>query len=445
MSRTAPFTTESDVKHILPGAVIGILGGGPAGRSIALVARKLGYRVRVLDADPSCLVGSIAERSVVAPIADAEAAAGALGGCDVVTASVEHVPMASFAAIQQAGVPIRPSPHLVGVAQDRVLERDWLAARGIPLVPWRSVSTLEESFAAFFEIGGPCLLKSAMRRPNAPRLRLVSTVSELVSAWYELGGGRCAIERLVTIDRELCVVVARSPDGTVASYRPAESSRKWQSGTPRLEWSVLPAGGPEQHASKARRLATSVAERLSVEGLLAVEMFLLSDGRMVVNELVPCPHPTFVAAEHAYATGQYEQLVRAICGLPLGSTSVIRPVAVAPIFGDSWCDGTVTRIGAAIGTPGVSIHADVVVAPSADQYVGHLAASASTPELAVGRVMHASARLAGLETDSQPTPEPEETAKAARIGLYEQWRRMQRRADSRAAPVRPAGDRHASR
>ncbi len=412
--------------YLLPGSVIGILGGGPVGRSIALAARELGYRVRVLDSDPSCAVGSIAERSVFAPIEDAAAAAEALRGCDVVTSSVEHVPIDTYTAIMRAGVPVRPAPALVAVAQDRVLERDWLEARGIPLVPWRAVTTFSKAVTAFAEMRGPCVLKPALRRGQAVGVRRVETVEELAAAWNEFGRVHCAMEQTVEIDSELSVVVARSTDGSVATYRPAESRRAWCDGTPRLLWSVLPAGGPAQHSQKTRRLATSVAERLGVEGLLAVEMFLLTDGRLVVNEIVPCPHPTYVAAERACATGQYEQLIRAICGLPLGATAVVHPVAVAPIYGDSWSAGAPSRIDSAIRMPGVTIHLDGVVAPAPSQRVGHLVASGDSPELAIGRVMHAASRLAGLESPPPLTVDSVEVVRASRAQLYDEWRKATR-------------------
>jgi 5-(carboxyamino)imidazole ribonucleotide synthase len=158
---------------------------------------------------------------------------------------------------------------------------------------------------------------------------------------------------------------------------------------------VLPDGGPPPHAEKARRLATFVAERLDLEGLLAVEMFLLADGRLVVNELVPCPHPTYLAADDACGTGQYEQLVRAVCGLPLGPTHLVRPVAVAPVYGDTWRAGAASRAHVALRVPGVALRLDDVTAPEPDQRLGYVAARGATPEEAVQRALSAHAHLAG--------------------------------------------------
>lgn len=379
---------------IPPGGTVGILGGGPAGRAIALAARAFGYRVRALDADPTCPVGPLADHAVRAPLHHAAAAVEALGDCDVVTPSVEHVPPRTIAALKRAGVPVRPSATLMAVTQDRVLERDWMTQRGVPLLPWRAVRTLAGAHAAWAVLGGRCVLKPALRRGPAAGVRFASTPAELDDAWRALGGGPCAIEEAAAIEAELSVVVARTPSGAVATYPAAESRRGMHDGVPRLLWSVIPTRGPRPHAEKAGRLATMLAERLRVEGLIAVEMFLLADGRLVVNELVSCPHPTFLGAEQACATGQYEQLVRAICDLPLGPTTLVRPIAVTPIYGDQWSAvGAGPGVLAALHVPRVALHAYGVEAPEPAQRAGHLAAWGETADRAVERVVLAHAAL----------------------------------------------------
>jgi 5-(carboxyamino)imidazole ribonucleotide synthase len=248
---------------------------------------------------------------------------------------------------------------------------------------------LDEALAALTDLGGPGVLKPAVRWDGRTVVRRVATPGELSAAWDELGGVSCTLELFAPIDAELAVLVARSASGAVAAYPAAESRRAERDGTPRLLWSVIPAICPVPHAEKARRLATSIAERLRVEGLLAVELFLLTDGRLVVNELVPCPHPTFAAAEQACATGQYEQLVRAICDLPLGPTDVVRPTAVAPIHADEWQAGDLRAVEAVLRLGGVTLRASAIVAPSSAQRVGHLAATGQTPDQAVTRVLQA--------------------------------------------------------
>jgi 5-(carboxyamino)imidazole ribonucleotide synthase len=400
-------TTRATVR---PGGVVGVLGGGAAAREIALAARTLGYRVRAFYADPGCGVAPLAEHAVRAPLDDADAAAAALAGCDVVTPSVEQVPPTTLDAVARAGAPVRPGRALLAVAQDRVLERDWLAERGVPLVPWYAVTTLEEAHDARAVLDGAVVLKPARRRGHAAAVRRVDTHAELKAAWAELAGGegraRCAVEQAVAIDAELSVVVARTPAGVVAAYPAAESRRRDHDGVPRLLWSVLPARGPAAHARKAERLAAWVAERLQVEGLLAVEMFLLADGRLVVNELVPCPHPTFAGAERACATGQYEQLVRAICGLPLGPTALLRPAAVAPVYGDAWGSGEPRDVRAALGESGVTLHEYGVheMGEASAGRVGHVTALGDTPGDAVRRVLQAHTALGLHRSDCEPPP-----------------------------------------
>ena len=390
--------------RILPGATIGVFGSGTSGRAISAAALALGYHVRVFDADHECRADSLAVRSAMDPVTYAAAAVAALAGCDVVTAAVEHVSPNALAAIARAGTPVRPSPALLAVAQDRVREREWLAARRVPLASWRAVDTLDEAVAALAALDRPCVLKPALRRDRAAGVLAVRTRAELEAAWAAFGGVRCALEEALEIDAELSVLVARGLDGTTAVYPPSRSQRVDYAGTPRLLWSVLPDGGARQHAAKARRLAGMVAERLHVEGLLAVEMFLLSDGRLVVNELVPCAHPTFLPAEQACGAGQYEQLVRAICGLPLGATTIVRPVAVAPIYADAWIAGAASRTHAALRMPGVTMRAEDVCSDEADSRVAHLAASGDTPDEAIALVLRARPRLADADIGKAVRP-----------------------------------------
>jgi 5-(carboxyamino)imidazole ribonucleotide synthase len=378
---------------VLPGDTLGILGGGIVGRDIALAARALGYRVRVLDADQSCLVEPLAERAIRAPLHNRRAAVEALRECDVITPSVEHVPSRTLSAIEAAGARLRPAGALVTIAQDRIDERSWLGRHGVPVVPWRAVDSLEQALASLLLLGGRGILKPARRAHDGTTARRVHSAGELVTAWRELGGGRFALEQEAQLDTELAVVVARNSSGMMAAYPPAESGREMCDGVPRLRWSVLPSTLPNALVEKARRLALMIAEQLRLEGLVSVEMFLLADGRLVVNELVPCPHPTLAAAGQACGTGQYEQLVRAVCNLPLGDTRVVRPVAIAPLYGDEWSGGEPRRVVHALRQPGLTMHLYGVRDPLPTQRVGHLAAGGDSPSDAVARVLAARSTL----------------------------------------------------
>lgn len=380
-------------RPLAPGSVIGILGGGTVGRRIALAARALGFRVRAFDTDPTCTIGPLAERSLLSTMDDADGAARVLAGCAVVTPSAEEVPPLTLAAVEAAGVPVRPSPAILALAQDRGAERAWLEARGIPLAPWQAAATLDDALGALANLGGRGLLKPCVRAGTGTQVRRVSSPASMVTAWWRFGGMPCVVESEVSVDREFSVVVARGLDGHAVSYPVAESVRDWHDGSPRLLWSVLPAGGETQHARKARRLASMVTERLGTEGLMAVEMFLLTDGRLIVNELVPCPHHTYLGSAQSCITGQEEQLVRAITGLPLGATDAVQQVAVAPIYGDAWRAGASVRIHDALQLPGVALHLHGVERPGAEQRVGHVAVAGESAEHAVAQVMRAAEHL----------------------------------------------------
>ena len=385
-----------------PGSELGIIGNGPDADALAAAARALGFGVRTfggeveVESEPGPSGGPTAGAPLAACLDDPAAAADALRGCTVVTSAVEHVPPATLAAAARAATVVRPSSALFAVAQDRALEREWLAARGVPLAAWRAVASLGDALDAFAALGGRCVLKPALRRGVAADVRRIGGAADLVRAFIVLGAGRCVLEEALAIDAELSVVVARTPGGELVTYPPAESRRAEHEGAPRLTLTVLPATVPPAVADKARRLAATVASRLGVEGILAVELFLLADGRLVVNEIVPCPHATFLAASHACATDQYEQLVRAVCDLPLGPTDVSRPVAVMPIYGDEWAAARPERVAMALRVPGVTMRRyGARAADDADPSarVAHLAAAADTSQEAVAKLLRARAWL----------------------------------------------------
>ena len=373
---------------ILPGATIGILGGGPMGRLTALAARTLGYRVHVLDADPACSAAGVADLSVRGKLTDLRAVAAVAQGCAVVTTSVEHVPRA---ALEAAAVfaPVRPGIDAVAVAQDRERERRWLEERGVEVGPWRAADTRDDLARALAELGGPCYVKSRVRRPGDAGPMLVTGPAEADAAWVALRGRPSVVERALPVEEELVVVVARGLHGETRAYPAAASHREHT----KLLWSVVPGPLHPGLARKAEATAEYVAARLGVEGLLAVEMFQLADGRLVVNELVPCPHPAMHAGELACATSQFEQLVRAVTGLPLGATTVLRPGASAAVLGELWLGGRAPRFAEALRVPGVRLNLYGSRVASVNEVMGHVSASGETSEDALYLALLAASRL----------------------------------------------------
>lgn len=361
---------------ILPGATIGFLGGGQLGRMAAMAARTMGYDVHVLDPDPHAPAFQIASRTITAPWADADACAELASGCDVVTLEIEQIPVASLEAAA-AKAPLHPGAAPLHVIQDRGRQKEFLGAKGFPVGPFRVVESEADCTAAVAALG-PSIVKSCTGGYDGRGQVRVTDASEGAAAFRDTGGRRAVVEAFLPIHDELSVLVARTADGRTAAY-PA-SRNHHTAGV--LTWSVLPGGFPPALVAQATELAIAVAEALGIVGLLATELFLLGDGRLLVNELAPRPHNTFHHTERASPTSQFEQLVRAVCGLPLGATDVVRPAAIHNLLGDLWERGT-PDWSAALALGGVRVHLYGKRSARPGRKMGHLSACADTPEHAL--------------------------------------------------------------
>ena len=357
---------------ILPGATIGFLGGGQLGRMTALAARSMGYDVAVLDPDPGCPAAAVASHVYTAPYADARAAAELARRCDVVTLEIEQIPVATLEAVA-AIAPLRPGAAAVHVIQDRGRQKDWLRAHAFPVGPYLTATSEDECVEAVGALGAS-IVKSCFGGYDGRGQARVRDVGGAGAAWRAVGASRCVVEAVVDIAAEYSVLVARSPGGETAAY-PA-SRNHHTAGV--LTWAVTPAGLDPGTEREARDLARRIAVALGIEGLVAVEMFHARDGRLLVNELAPRPHNTFHHSERACDTSQFEQLVRAVCGLPLGDPAVRRPAAIANLLGDLWEDGA-PRFAAALHVPAVRLHLYGKTAARAGRKMGHLSATGDEP------------------------------------------------------------------
>jgi 5-(carboxyamino)imidazole ribonucleotide synthase len=398
--------SEPAFPTLLPGATIGIFGGGQLGRLTAMAARSMGYRIHVLDPDPGCPARFVVDQCVEADWTDAAEAARLARGCDVVTLEIEQISLASMDAA--AGfAPVRPSRAMLAVIQDRIEQKDWLLRNGFPVGKYRAVRSLDDLREAVAELGGQCFCKSATggydgrgqgkvgftadRTPTAIE-------AEVRGAWEALGQGPGVVEQAVDLDREISILVARSPNGEVKVYPAALNHHEQQI----LAWSVLPAPLPDAMAAEARALAEGIADTFLLEGILAVELFVTKDGRILVNELAPRPHNSYHASERACVTSQFEQLVRAVCNLPLGDADVVQPCAIANLLGDLWltpaapgekASPRVPHFDRALAVPGVRLHLYEKLRPRKGRKMGHLSAVAATPDEAVELVLKAAALL----------------------------------------------------
>lgn len=375
---------------ILPGSTIGILGGGQLGRMTAMAARSMGYRIQVMDPDPSCPARFVVDACFEGSWDDAKAAAQLARGCDVVTLEIEQVSLDALEAAAKYA-PVRPGKKLLGIIQDRIAQKKWLVDHGLPVGEYREIYSADDMQQALSEFNDDCFVKSARGGYDGrSQVRVTPGTSEEEKrgAWASLGSAPCVAERGLALEREISVMVARSPSGQMACFPSATNHHENQI----LVWSVLPSHIAPELEAQAQKIAGDIGRAIEVEGLLAVEMFVTRGGELLVNELAPRPHNSYHASERACATSQFEQHVRAVCDLPLGSVELVRPAAIANLLGDVWLKGE-PQFDRALAVPGVALHLYEKHTPRKGRKMGHLSAIGETPEEAVARVLEASKRL----------------------------------------------------
>jgi 5-(carboxyamino)imidazole ribonucleotide synthase len=385
-------------RPILPGATIGIFGGGQLGRMTAMAARAMGYRIHVLDPDPACPARFVVDECLEAGWDDSREAANLARACDVVTLEIEQI---SPQSMESAGAfaPVRPGRAMLAILQNRIEQKDWLRRNGFPVGEYRAVRSLDALREAIVALGGRCFCKSSTGGYDGRGQGKVGFKEgadfekEVRGAWEALGESEGVAEQAIDLEREISVLVARAPNGEVKVYPAAWNHHDNQI----LTWSVIPAPIPADMEADARKIAEEIADTFQLEGLLAVEMFVATDGRLLVNELAPRPHNSYHASERACVTGQFEQHVRAICDLPLGDVDVVQPAAIANLLGEVWLDekGELKepKFDAALAVPGVRLHLYEKQRPRKGRKMGHLSAVGATADEAVERVLKASSLL----------------------------------------------------
>nr|WP_286676417.1 5-(carboxyamino)imidazole ribonucleotide synthase [Paracidobacterium acidisoli] len=370
------------------------MGGGQLGRMTAMAARSLGYRVQVMDPDSSCPARFVVDACFEGSWNDARAAANLARGCDVVTLEIEQV---AIECLEAAGryAPVRPGAAMMRIIQDRILQKEWLRGCGFPVGEYRAVTSAQEMAEAISMLGGRCFIKSAHGGYDGRSQVKVGfgSTCDAVEAWTMLGQRPCVVEKALELDREISVMVARSPRGEVKSFPSAMNHHENQI----LVWSVIPSSVAPEIEAGAQRIAREIADGFQLEGLLAVEMFLTKSGELLVNELAPRPHNSYHASERACVTSQFEQAVRAVCNLPLGDVSIVQPAAIVNLLGDLWLDKEgqprEPRFDQALAVPGVRLHLYEKHQPRKGRKMGHLSGVGAIPAEAVERVLEAKARL----------------------------------------------------
>lgn len=354
----------------------------------ALAARPLGYRVHVLDPGAGCAAAPVVERVITASFDDAPAFAELARGADVVTLEIEKLGLEALRAAE-ALAPVRPSCAVLRTVQDRLRQKRWLVERGFPVGPFREAFD-EESFAAATRtFGGRVFAKSNFGGYDGRGQARLESAGAAQGGWRAVGESPCVVEEALELGAELSVMVARGANGETAVYPAARNHHEHQV----LHWSSLPGDFAPGLEREARNLAQAIASALEVTGLLCVEMFQTVDGRLLVNELAPRPHNSYHGSMAACVTGQFEQLVRAVCGLPLGATDIVRPAAIVNLLGDLWEGGRTPPLERALALPGVTLTLYGKGEPRPLRKMGHLTALGATPHEARARALEAFARL----------------------------------------------------
>jgi 5-(carboxyamino)imidazole ribonucleotide synthase len=367
----------------LPGSTIGVLGGGQLGRMFAMAARRLGCRVHTLAPEDDTPTGQIADVEINAPYDDLDAVARFARGVDVVTFEFENVPAAAAAVAEQHAV-VRPNGRALQVAQHRIREKTFVAGLGVPVTPFAPVRDEAELAAAARVIGAPAVLKTASFGYDGKGQVAIRDVAELPAAWERLARAESILEAFVELDREISVIGARGIDGAWKSFAPFENVHRNHI----LDISTAPARVPAPLAGQAAAATRTVMEALDYVGLLCIEFFVTRQGELLVNEIAPRPHNSGHLTFDACRTSQFEQQVRAVCGLPLGATDLLQPAAMANLLGDLWEHGE-PDWASALAVPDVKLHLYGKTEPRPGRKMGHLTVLAPGAEAARATVQAA--------------------------------------------------------
>lgn len=372
---------------ILPGATIGVLGSGQLGRMFAIAARRMGYRVHTFSPDDDTPTGQVADRELRGAYDDLDAVRAFARNVNLVTFEFENIPAPTAAAAAEMA-PVRPSGDVLYITQHRLREKTYLAEHGFPVVPYVQVRSTAELHAALDRLGSPAVLKTAGWGYDGKGQFKLTGPQDIERAWQTLGGGEAVLEAFVDFECEVSVVAARGLDGSTADF-----GAVWNTHANHiLDVTVAPSGIEPRIAAQAREIAAAVVRQLDVVGVLCVEFFVTRDGRLLINELAPRPHNSGHFTVDACVTSQFEQQLRAICGLGLGSTEMLRPAAMANLLGDLWNDGP-PNWPAACRFPQVKLHLYGKEAARPGRKMGHLTALADTSDEARRLVLAARAAL----------------------------------------------------
>jgi 5-(carboxyamino)imidazole ribonucleotide synthase len=374
------------VKPILPGAAIGVLGSGQLGRMFAISARRLGYRVHTLSPDRDSPTGQIADIEIDAPYEDLDRVCEFASAVDVVTFEFENVPAATAEAAARCAL-VRPAGEVLHTTQHRLREKTFLRNHGFPVTRFERIEA-DGDLARVMPGFGPAILKTAGFGYDGKGQYRVNNLQEAEVAWEDMKRQEAVLEAVVDFELELSVVGVRGEDGACVFYEPSTNAHVRGI----LDVSTAPGWFAPNVVRQAHEITRGLLTALDVIGVLCVEFFLTKSGELVINELAPRPHNSGHLTIDACITSQFEQQLRAVCGLPLGSPEMVRPAAMANLLGDIWAEGE-PNWPAALAMPDVKLHLYGKTEARPGRKMGHLTATATTPVEAEKTVREARSRL----------------------------------------------------
>ncbi len=363
------------MKTLHPGATIGVLGGGQLARMLAMEARRMGYHVGVVDPDETGPGAQLADFCVVGQLNDTQAAMNLARRCDVLTLDTEHVPAALLEELETV-VPVRPGAQVLAVIQDRARQRAFLSELGIPQPVFAYVTDEASLKAAALEVGFPAVLKTTHSGYDGKGQARVESAEGLAEAWQRLGRRSAILERFVDFEREVSLLLARDHQGQLVYYPVADNEHRQHV----LRTSVVPARLSSHVVEQAQQFGETIATTFDYQGVMAVEFFLTRDHQLLANEIAPRTHNSGHYTFGACVTSQFEQHVRAICGLPLGPTTLLRPAAMVNLFGDLWQAGEPDWLGLLREHPSAKLHLYGKHAARNGRKMGHILCLQRSPD-----------------------------------------------------------------
>ena len=357
---------------VLPGATIGIFGSGQLGKMMTTAAKQLGYRVHIFSPDSDSPAGQVADREFQAAYDDLDAVEQFAKSVDVITLEFENIPVAALAAAGKH-VQVYPGDQALAIPQNRSLEKNFLKDNGIPTCEFRVVRSLAELKAAGQQIM-PGVLKTVSGGYDGKGQFVIRKMEDIETAWATLKTDEAILEEFIDFQYEFSVIGARSATGQFAAYASFRNDHQNQI----LDVSISPSGLEASLDAQATQVVQQIMEAWNAVGVLCVEFFY-RNGQILVNEMAPRPHNSGHLTIEGHATSQFEQHIRAVCGLPLGTTAQIAPAAMANLLGDVWASGE-PDWSACLALPGVSLHLYCKDKPVAARKMGHITAVADTIE-----------------------------------------------------------------